>query len=123
MKKYIANPIVKQPASNVTPIIKTKNQETQKQESLNIPYWVKNNANWWSEGKIGDNDFTKGIQYMIQEKIMKIPPTASGQTHSQKIPSWIKNNAGWWASGQISDQEFVMGIQYLITNGIVQMSN
>lgn len=90
-------------------------------EDLQIPSWVKNNAKWWSEGQIGDNDFVKGIQYLIQSGIMKVPQTQSGYGSSQQIPSWIKNNAGWWANGTITDSDFVKGIQYLIQENIIQI--
>ncbi|MBI3623890.1 YbhB/YbcL family Raf kinase inhibitor-like protein [Candidatus Pacearchaeota archaeon] len=90
-------------------------------EEIQIPPWVKNNAKWWSEGQIGDNDFVKGIQYLIQSGIMKIPQTQSGYGSSQQIPSWIKNNAGWWANGTITDDDFVKGIQYLIQENIIQI--
>jgi hypothetical protein len=89
--------------------------------SVQIPTWVKNNAKWWSEGSIGDSDFIKGLQYLIQQKIMKIPETKAGSVNSQKIPNWVKNNAGWWASGQMSDDDFVKGVQYLIINGIIKV--
>jgi len=89
-----------------------------------IPSWIKNNAQYWSQGEIGDSDFTKGIQYLIDNKIMVIPAVqSSGNATSQAIPAWIKNNAGWWASGQISDDEFVKGMQYLVSNGIISTSS
>ena len=47
---------------------------------ISIPDWIKNNAGWWSEGLIGDTDFVSGIQYLIKEGIMKIPPSTSGST-------------------------------------------
>ena len=90
-------------------------------ENMQIPSWIKNNAKWWSEGEIGDNDFVKGIKYLIQSGIMKVPQTPSGYGTSQQIPSWIKNNAGWWANGTITDNDFVKGIQYLIQENIVQI--
>jgi len=90
-------------------------------DELQIPSWIKNNAKWWSEGQIGDNDFIKGIQYLIQSGIMKVPQTQSGNGYSQQIPSWIKNNAGWWANGTITDNDFVKGIQYLIQENIIQI--
>jgi Raf kinase inhibitor-like YbhB/YbcL family protein len=90
-------------------------------EEIQIPPWMKNNAKWWSEGQIGDNDFVKGIQYLIQSGIMKIPQTQSEAGSSQQIPSWIKNNAGWWANGTITDNDFVKGIQYLIQKNIIQI--
>lgn len=86
---------------------------------VSIPGWIKNNAKWWSEGQLGDYDFVKGIQYMIQHGIMKIPQTQSGNNNTQQIPGWVKKNAGWWADGQISDDEFVKGIQYLVSSGII----
>jgi len=86
-----------------------------------IPSWIKNNAKWWAEGTIGDKDFVNGIQYLIKEKIMKIPSTQSGSGTSQVIPSWIKNNAKWWAEGTIGDKDFVNGIQYLINQGIIKV--
>jgi hypothetical protein len=88
--------------------------------TIKIPSWVRNTAKWWHDGQVGDSDFVKGIQYLIQQGIMQIltqsQSTATGQ---HQIPVWIKNDAGWWASGQISDDEFVKGIQWLITNGII----
>ncbi len=87
-----------------------------------IPIWVRTTAKWWAEGQVGDSDFTKGIQYLIQQGIMQIPPTSSATSQSQQIPAWIKTNAKWWAQGQISDDDFVKGIQYLVSNGIINMN-
>jgi len=90
-------------------------------QSVAIPSWIKNNAGWWSKGEIGDSDFVQGIQYLIQNKIMKIPATQAGSGTGQTIPSWIKTNAGWWAEGKITDNDFVQGIQWLIVNGIMKV--
>ena len=87
-----------------------------------IPDWIRNNAEWWAQGAIGDKDFVSGIQYLIKEGIMQIPDTvSSGDGGSQEIPTWIKNNADWWAQGLISDDDFVKGIQYLVQQGIIQV--
>lgn len=37
-----------------------------------IPKWIKNNAGWWYEGKIGDADFVSGIQYLITKGIISV---------------------------------------------------
>ena len=84
-----------------------------------IPTWIKNNAGWWADGKIDDNSFVQGIQFLIKEKIMNIPSTQNSGTSSDEIPSWIKNNAGWWADGKIDDNSFVQGIQFLVKSGII----
>ncbi|MGY5144620.1 MAG: peptidase [Candidatus Nitrosopumilus sp. bin_32a] len=89
-----------------------------------IPSWIKNNAGWWAEGAIDDSSFVQGIQFLIKEGIMKIPPTSQGSSGgSNEIPSWIKNNAGWWAEGAIDDDSFVGGIQFLIEKGIMRVSS
>jgi len=89
-------------------------------QSQEVPSWIKNNAAWWAEGTIDDTAFLQGIQYLIKEGIMIIPPTESSETsESKEVPSWIKNNAGWWAEGQIDDNTFVQGIQFLVKNGII----
>ncbi len=86
-----------------------------------IPSWVKNNAGWWADGKIDDNSFVLGIQFLIKEKIIDVPQTAqsSGSTSNQ-IPSWIKNNAKWWSTGEISEEEFLKGIEFLIHQGVIR---
>ena len=88
-----------------------------------IPSWIKNNAGWWAEGAIDDDSFVQGIQFLIEEGVMKIPPTSQGTSTSNEIPSWIKNNAGWWAEGAIDDDSFVQGIQFLIEEGILSISS
>ncbi|WP_182126292.1 plastocyanin/azurin family copper-binding protein [Nitrosopumilus sp. b2] len=89
-----------------------------------VPAWIKNNAGWWAEGAINDDAFIQGIQYLVKEDILKIPPTSQGQgTGSNEIPAWIKNNAGWWAEGAINDDAFIQGIQFLIKEGILQILN
>ena len=85
-----------------------------------IPEWIKNNAAWWAEGAIDDTAFLQGIQYLIKEGIMIIPPTETSATsESKEVPGWIKNYAAWWAEGEIDDGTFVTGIQFLVKNGIV----
>jgi len=92
--------------------------------SSEIPSWIKNNAGWWADGSIDDNSFVQGIQFLIKEGIMQIPPTSQGPgSGTNEIPSWIKNNAGWWADGSIDDNSFVQGIQFLIKEGIMSISS
>jgi len=87
-------------------------------DNSKIPSWIKSNANWWASGTIGDNDFVKGIQYMIQQGIIQIPPTIQGDG-SGGIPNWVKKNAGMWGNDQLSDEDFIKAIQYLVSQGII----
>ena len=94
-----------------------------------IPAWIRGNAGWWADGSISDDTFIQGIQYLINNGIMRVPPAgADGGTGVSDgdagggIPSWVKGNAGWWADGSISDDTFIQGIQYLIGKGIIRVS-
>jgi len=40
--------------------------------SQEIPSWIKNNAEWWSQGLITDDDFVKGIQYLVEQGIILV---------------------------------------------------
>jgi len=91
------------------------------QKEITIPDWIRNNALWWSEEQIDDTTFVQGIEYLIKNDIIVIPPTQQGDSSSQEIPSWIRNNAAWWAAGQIDDQTFVQGLEYLIQKGIIRV--
>ena len=89
---------------------------------ISIPNWIKNNAGWWADGIIPDSAFVSGIQWLISNGIMNIPPTEQGEGSDNIIPAWIKNNAGWWSNGEIPDSAFVSGLQWLISNGIMNIS-
>ncbi|WP_428325244.1 peptidase [Nitrosopumilus sp.] len=98
--------------------------EPQAQPPAAIPSWIKNNAEWWADGQIDDGSFVQGIQYLVEEDILQIPPTSQGEgTGSNEIPAWIKNNAGWWAEGAIDDDSFIQGIQFLIKEGIMKVQS
>jgi len=91
-------------------------------EERTIPYWIKNNAGWWSDDKISDNDFIAGIEYLIKNKIINLSSQNINENASDVIPAWIKNNAGWWSAGKISDGDFLSGIKYLIENSIIKVN-
>lgn len=44
----------------------------QEQNTTVIPMWFKNDALWWSNGSISDNDFGHAVKYLIESNIMKI---------------------------------------------------
>ena len=91
-------------------------------EENTIPHWIRSNASWWAADKISDNDFISGIQYLIENKIIKLSSQNVKKNTSDNIPAWVKNNAGWWAAGKIPDEDFVSGLKYLIENGIMKIT-
>ena len=108
-----------------TSLVEPKDSETVPSiisQEIVVPSWLKNSAGWWSNDLIRDDEFVKGIQYLINEDILKIPETEqTGIGSTLEIPSWIKNNAGWWADDLLTDYDFVQGIQWLIANGIMKV--
>lgn len=99
-------------------------QQPQKGESVFevvLPEWIKNNAGWWSTGEITNDDFATGIEFLINNDIIRVPVTESETEPSNEIPDWVKNNAGWWSEGLITDEDFVNGLQFLISNGVIDV--
>ena len=45
-------------------------QETS--SSSEIPDRIKNNAGWWADGSIDDASFVQGIQFLVQEGILRV---------------------------------------------------
>ncbi len=87
-----------------------------------VPDWVRNNADWWSQGLITDGDFLSGIQFLIDEKILIISATSkTEQATLPFVPNWIKDTAGWWATGKVTDNDFINGMKWLIENGVIRV--
>lgn len=40
--------------------------------SYEIPSWIKTNAGWWAEGQISDSDYVEGIQWLIENGVIRI---------------------------------------------------
>ncbi|RDJ30900.1 MAG: hypothetical protein DWQ18_05220 [Crenarchaeota archaeon] len=95
----------------------------QKTTLIEIPFWVKQNAEWWSQKTISDEEFLSSIGYMVNNKIIKIPSTYNEENKTGSIPSWIKDNARWWSNGEISDTEFVSSIQFMIEKGFIVINS
>ena len=53
-------------------IIKIPYTEPGGETISSIPEWVKNNAEWWIEGKISDTEFTVALQYMVKKGIINL---------------------------------------------------
>ena len=96
--------------------------EFSKNNPLEIPLWIKFNANWWAQEEIGDDDFAAGIHYLVKHDVIIIPEFYHDNHEGAKeIPSWIKYNAEWWAGDLVSDEEFVRTIQWLIKEGVMKV--
>ena len=38
----------------------------------NVPDWIKNNAAWWADGLIAEDDFVNGIKYLVEKGIIRV---------------------------------------------------
>jgi len=37
-----------------------------------IPSWIKNNADWWSQGLVTDKEFAASLGFLVKEKIILV---------------------------------------------------
>ena len=94
------------------------------QDAAHMPPWFKNTARWWADGMVDDNSFIEGMQFLIDQGIIRIPATAvtpDPDAGTDQVPSWFKNTAGWWADGTVDDNSFIEGMQFLIERGIIRI--
>ena len=38
-----------------------------------VPDWIKTSAKWWNNEQISDTGFARGIEYLIENNILKVP--------------------------------------------------
>ncbi len=103
--------------------------EPQKPAEPEIPDWIRNNALWWAQGAIEDEEFINGIQYLVRQRVLTLPRPGEGTLPSSEeapsessdgsVPGYVKTVAELWANRQISNQEFINGMQYLVKEGII----
>ena len=53
-------------------IINIPYTESEGEMESSIPEWVKNNTEWWIEGKISDTEFTSVLQYLVKTGIITV---------------------------------------------------
>lgn len=89
-------------------------------DKIIIPTWIKELGSYWIQNQIDDKTFASGIQYLVTNKIIKVPtPEVNQVTHEVKIPQWVKTSTQWWIEEKITDNEYGMAIQHLIKIGII----
>ena len=53
-------------------VIQVEFSPTAEKNGSVIPDWIKNNAKWWSEKQISDEDFLTGIQYLVENGLVSV---------------------------------------------------
>ena len=59
--------MIKQGTITIPPI-----QTSHASPGVAIPKWVKQSAGFWAEGQISDDEFVKGIQWLITNGIIQV---------------------------------------------------
>jgi len=52
--------------------LKSEKRAMELERHKNVPDWVKNNAGWWANGLISEDDFVNGIKYLVEQGIIKV---------------------------------------------------
>ncbi|MEM4391910.1 MAG: peptidase, partial [Candidatus Nitrosotenuis sp.] len=91
------------------------------EQGILVPSWIKQTAGWWCNKSITDDDFLRGIEYLIKNRVIQISEQA-GRDKEKVVPDWVRSNSCWWAEGAITDGDFVNGLSYLVRHGIIVAS-
>ena len=84
-----------------------------------IPDWIRNDADWWLDGKISDSEFLKGIDYLLEKQILVVSEREVIEESKHHIPLWVKTSTNWWNEEKISDDEFTNLLENLIKRKII----
>jgi len=61
-----------QTGPNVSALPDDELVEELEEQNVSIPDWIKNNAEWWSQGAITEDAFLTAIEYLIKNGIIEI---------------------------------------------------
>ena len=73
-------------------------------QSSDVPDWVKNNAKWWSEGKISEQEYLDAIKFLIDNQIIKV----------QTVPPLLTESENGFVS---TNENFLEAIQVQFSSG------
>jgi hypothetical protein len=85
-----------------------------------IPEWVKNNAELWSENQIDDESFLNALKFLVEDNIIRVEHIAVGENN---IPEWVKNNVKLWSENQIDDESFLNALKFLVEDNIIRVEH
>ena len=37
-----------------------------------VPDWIKNNAKWWADGLLTEDDFVAGIKWLVEDGVIRV---------------------------------------------------
>ena len=100
------------------------NRFKEEKREYKIPSGIKEATYWWAnESHLKDDQFFKGIKYLINKKIISLPEkNLENIDNPESIPLWIKQDTGWWDDvGKITDEYFIETIEKLIRAQMIEI--
>ena len=88
-------------------------------ETILIPDWIRDDANWWSTNQITDEEFLGDVDYLIKKEIVLSPEDYVVIESQKHIPPWVKIPVSWWVEEKISDYEFLNMIENFVKRKII----
>ena len=81
---------------------------------LSIPAWIKNNAKWWADDKITDNDFLFGIKFLVESNIIQFQSVMNhdkAEMIGKALLGWdtIVNDSKYAYDGSMRLQDAILG--------------
>ncbi|QUC64153.1 phage tail protein [Nitrosopumilus sp. K4] len=108
----------------------------QPKTAMLIPDWFKNNAKWWKDGIISDDEIVNALETLIKQNVISLEEFTKkhpGIEHeggmekggtfvqpAKKIPEYIKTVFGYWSDGNVSDTEIATSLGFLVSEGIIK---
>lgn len=78
--------MIKEEIIKVDTIKIDKDSDLKISDDIQIPDWVQNNAKWWADGLIADQDFKAGIAFMVKEKIIDLSSNETAEPELVSAP-------------------------------------
>ena len=98
-------------------------------QSSDVPDWVKNNAKWWSEGKISEKEYLDAIKFLVENKIINVGTLSTqlkleeeekifpSTKQTQVLEKFIANKPPISSTDLSSDDTFLSAMQVKIGGG------
>jgi len=52
--------------------LKDEKRAMELEREKTVPDWIRNNAGWWADGLISEDDFVSGIKYLVEHGIIRV---------------------------------------------------
>ena len=106
--------LIKNKVIQIHDLATTSDGEILIDNDLSIPAWIKNNAKWWADDKITDNDFLFGIKFLVESNIIQFQSVMNhdkAEMIGKALLGWdtIVNDSKYAYDGSMRLQDAILG--------------